>query len=162
MAYTTIFFDLDGTLIDPKIGITKAVQHALSKFNIHEDLESLIPFIGPPLDKSFQKYYGFSEEESMQAIIFYREYFIPTGMYESFVYNGIFDLLKKLKETNNTLFVVTSKPTWVAEKVIKHHKFDDYFEKIIGANLGFLMPINHHSLKKHLRFILNNRKIHLS
>ena len=54
--YDVVLFDLDGTLTDSKIGITKSVQYALSQFNIREDnLESLEPFIGPPLSESFQK-----------------------------------------------------------------------------------------------------------
>ena len=32
---TVLLFDLDGTLIDPGVGITKSVKHALDYFNIH-------------------------------------------------------------------------------------------------------------------------------
>ena len=50
-----ILFDLDGTLTDPKEGITKSVQHALEHFGIQtDDLDSLTPFIGPPLRDSFK------------------------------------------------------------------------------------------------------------
>ena len=42
-----ILFDLDGTLTDPKEGITKSVQHALQAYGINEpDLDKLCPFIG--------------------------------------------------------------------------------------------------------------------
>ena len=59
-----ILFDLDGTLTDPKEGITKSVQYALKHFGIQEDdLDSLTPFIGPPLKDSYQKYYGFSDKK---------------------------------------------------------------------------------------------------
>lgn len=55
-----LLFDLDGTLTDPKEGITKAVQYALKHYGIQvDDLDSLCPFIGPPLKDSFQKYYDF-------------------------------------------------------------------------------------------------------
>ena len=57
-----ILFDLDGTLTDPKEGITKSVQHALQAYGIDEpDLDKLCPFIGPPLSDSFKEYYGFSK-----------------------------------------------------------------------------------------------------
>ena len=60
-----ILFDLDGTLTDPKEGITKSVQHALEHFGIQtDDLDSLTPFIGPPLRDSFKRYYGFSDEQA--------------------------------------------------------------------------------------------------
>ena len=75
-----IFFDLDGTLTDPMVGITSSVQYALSKFGISvRYLKELIPFIGPPLAGSFQEFYGFSEEQAKQAVEYYREYFSPKG-----------------------------------------------------------------------------------
>ena len=64
-----LLFDLDGTLTDPKEGITKAVQYALKHYGIQvDDLDSLCPFIGPPLKDSFQKYYDFSEQQAKEAI----------------------------------------------------------------------------------------------
>ena len=63
-----ILFDLDGTLTDPKEGITKSVQHALEHFGIQtDDLDSLTPFIGPPLRDSFKRYYGFSDEQAWRG-----------------------------------------------------------------------------------------------
>ena len=60
-----IFMDLDGTISDPKEGITKAVAHALSYYGIQvENLDTLEKFIGPPLLDSFQDFYGFSEEHT--------------------------------------------------------------------------------------------------
>ena len=65
--YTTVLFDLDGTLTDPGVGITNSVMYALNKFNIEvTDRTSLYKFIGPPLLESFQKYYGLTKEEIIQ------------------------------------------------------------------------------------------------
>ena len=70
-----IFFDLDGTLTDSMPGIVKSVQHALKHYGIEvEDLNELKPFVGPPLVESFQKYYGFTKEQSLEAITVFREY----------------------------------------------------------------------------------------
>ena len=67
--YQYILFDLDGTLTDPGEGITNSVAYALKKYNIIiEDKRELYKCIGPPLQESFQKYYGFSEEQSLQAV----------------------------------------------------------------------------------------------
>ena len=84
-----LLFDLDGTLTDPMVGITSSVQYALEKFGIHvRYLKELIPFIGPPLAESFQKFYGFSKEDAEKAIQYYREYYAPKGIFENEVYEN--------------------------------------------------------------------------
>jgi len=132
-----ILFDLDGTITDPKVGITKSVQYALSHFNIHiEDPDELCKFIGPPLRDSFKDFYGFSDENAELATAKYRERFIPTGIYENEMYDGIEDLLKSLKDSDKTLILATSKPTVFAERVLEHFDIAKYFSFISGAELS--------------------------
>ena len=134
--YDVVLFDLDGTLTDSKIGITKSVQYALSKFNIREDnLDSLEPFIGPPLSESFQKHYGFEPSQAQDAVDFYREYFSTTGMYENVVYPGIPDLLTDLKSKRKELIVATSKPTVFANQILKTFNLYQYFTTVVGSHL---------------------------
>lgn len=140
MDYSTILFDLDGTLTDPKMGITKSVQYALRKFNIiEEDLDKLEPFIGPPLANSFMELYSFSELESKKAVEFYREYFKDTGLYENELYAGMNKLLEMLINQKRVLMVATSKPTIFAEKILKYFNIDKYFDFICGSNLDGTM-----------------------
>ena len=88
-----ILFDLDGTITDPKEGITKAVAYALNKFGIKVDnLNGLCKFIGPPLKDSFMEYYNFSDDDAEKAIEYYREYFADRGIYENQVYEGFEDI----------------------------------------------------------------------
>ncbi|AGC68883.1 5'-nucleotidase [Thermoclostridium stercorarium subsp. stercorarium DSM 8532] len=134
--YTNILFDLDGTLTDPKVGITKSVAYALKSFGIEvKDLDSLCKFIGPPLRVSFRDYYGFSEEECNRAVEKYREYFSETGMFENRVYPGIEELLKSLKKNGRKLFVATSKPTVFAVKILEHFDLLRYFDDVSGSEL---------------------------
>ena len=134
--YDVVLFDLDGTLTDSKIGITKSVQYALSKFNIREDNpDNLESFIGPPLSESFQKHYGFEPSQAQDAIDFYREYFSTSGMYENAVYPGIPDLLADLKSKGKELIVATSKPTVFANQILNAFNLYQYFTTVVGSHL---------------------------
>ena len=133
----TILFDLDGTLTDPMLGITKSVRYALSHFGIVvSSLEKLTPFIGPPLKGSFEKFYGFSEKDAEVALQKYREYFAETGIFENKVYEGIPDLLSGLKRQNKRLFLATSKPTVYAKKILEHFALAEYFDFVGGSLLS--------------------------
>lgn len=134
--YQNILFDLDGTLTDPGIGITNSVMYALKKFQIEvEDRTTLFKFIGPPLKASFEKYYGFSKEESELALQYYREYFKPKGLYENQVYKGVRELLTELKSRNKTLILATSKPEEFAIEILKHFDLYPYFDFVAGATM---------------------------
>lgn len=134
--YEVVLFDLDGTLTDSKIGITKSVQYALSKFNIREDnLDNLESFIGPPLSESFQKHYGFETSQAQDAVDFYREYFSTSGMYENVVYPGIPNLLADLKSKRKELIVATSKPTVFANQILNAFNLYQYFTTVVGSHL---------------------------
>lgn len=129
-----ILFDLDGTLTDPMIGITKSVQYALKKFEIiEEDLWNLTKFIGPPLVDSFMRFYGFSEEEGKKGVEYYREYFAPTGIFENEVYEGMEEMLQALQQKGMTLAVATSKPEEFARRILKHFHLEEYFTFAGGA-----------------------------
>ena len=70
MRWKRLLFDLDGTITDPKVGITKSVQYALEAFGIIEsDADRLTPFIGPPLQESFEQFYQMSKEQAKQAAL---------------------------------------------------------------------------------------------
>lgn len=129
-------FDLDGTLTDPKEGITKSVQHALKYFGIDEpDLNKLRPFIGPPLKDSFMEFYQFSEEQALQAMQVYRERFKPIGIFENEIIEGIPEMLKKLKEKGCKLAVASSKPEVFVHQILQHFEIEQYFDVIVGSGL---------------------------
>ncbi|MBQ3045731.1 MAG: HAD family hydrolase [Clostridia bacterium] len=134
--YETVLFDLDGTLTDPGVGITNSVAHALKKYGITvEDKTELYKFIGPPLHESFEKYYGFSREEALQAVEYYREYYRDRGIYENIVYDGVEDMLKSLCESGKKIILATSKPEVFAREILRHFNLDQYFYYAAGANL---------------------------
>ena len=135
-SYDLILFDLDGTLVDSGLGITNSVIYALKKFNIEvEDRTTLYKFVGPPLHKSFENFYGFSPQKAMTAVEYYREYYKDKGIFEVTVYDGIKDLLKSLKTKGKTLAVATSKPEMFAKRILEHIDIAKYFDVVAGANL---------------------------
>ena len=136
MGYRYCLFDLDGTLTDPGIGITNSVMYALEKFGIHvSDRAELFSFIGPPLGESFRRQFGFSEEQAQKAVEYYREYFRPKGIFENSVYEGIPELLKKLRENHITVALATSKPYEFAVRILEHFELKQYFDYIGGATM---------------------------
>lgn len=134
--YNVILFDLDGTLTDPGLGITNSVAYALKKRNIDvSDRASLYKFIGPPLLESFSQFYGFSQDECITAIEDYREYFRDKGIYENELYEGIEELLQRLKAVGKTVILATSKPEEFAIRILEYFKIDSYFDFIAGATM---------------------------
>lgn len=131
-----ILFDLDGTLTDPFLGITKSVAYSLKSFGIEvESLDDLKVFIGPPLDISFQEYYHMNEKQSLEAVEKYREYFSDKGLFENKVYEGMETFLQELIDNGKKLYVCTSKPYVFAKKILEHFGLDSYFQGIYGSEL---------------------------
>ncbi len=136
MRYTTLLFDLDGTLTDPYEGITRCVAYALSCQGIEvADRRHLAGFIGPPLKASFCERYAMSDAEADRAVDDYRVRFGDVGMYENTVYNGIVDLLEQLRASGRQLFVATSKPWFYARQIVEHFGLEKYFGKVYGSEL---------------------------
>lgn len=137
MRYRNILFDLDGTLTDPKVGITTCVQYALEHFGIREpDNTKLEPFIGPPLKDSFMRFYQMEEETAQQAVEKYRERFSKVGLYENEIYEGIPDLLRELRSNGCCLAVASSKPTVFVKQILQYFEIEDYFDVAVGSELN--------------------------
>lgn len=129
-----VLFDLDGTLLNTEEGISKCVRHALEKFEIDEkEQEKIRRFIGPPLADSFQREYGFSEEDAWKAVGFYRERYDDVGVWECELYPHIEETLKILKEKGYRLGVASSKPQKFCGILLEHFGIANYFEVIGGA-----------------------------
>lgn len=134
--FNYILFDLDGTLTDPKLGITSSVQYALRALGIEEpSLDKLEPFIGPPLADSFREFYGLDEGQIETAIAKYRERFNDRGIYENEIYPGIAEMLAALKASGKKLSIASSKPTQFVERILDYFDIRTYFDVIVGSNM---------------------------
>ncbi len=132
----TVLFDLDGTLTDPAEGITGAVAYALQHYGIEvRDRRELYPFIGPPLTDSFEKYFGFSHAQAVEAVEVYRVYFRDRGIFENAVYPGVPEMLEGLRAKGRTLCVASSKPEVFVRRILDHFGLSRYFAEAVGSEL---------------------------
>ncbi|HEY9160832.1 MAG TPA: HAD hydrolase-like protein [Desulfomonilia bacterium] len=132
---TTILFDLDGTLTDPKEGIIRCIQYALDKMGTGtHDTDSLIWVIGPPLKTSFSKILDTSDEQILtNAIAHYRERFGDTGMYENILYPEIPEALETIRNTGRKIMLATSKPEVYAVRILEFMDIMKYFDVAYGS-----------------------------
>ena len=132
---SAIYFDLDGTLTDPKPGITGSIQYALQKLDLPVPSQDELTWcIGPPLRGSFVTMLG-GEKLADLAVSLYRERFADVGLYENSLYPDIKDVLTTLGHSRRRMFVATSKPGIFAERIIDHFGLTGCFERVFGSEL---------------------------
>jgi phosphoglycolate phosphatase len=130
-----ILFDLDGTLTEPKEGITKSIRYSLEKLN-EEIPENLDWCIGPPLHDCFRKLLTDTSEASVQnALKLYRERFATIGWRENKVYPRIPETLDFLIAQGHELYIASSKPTIYIHKILPHFDLAKYFKSVYGSEL---------------------------
>ncbi|WP_425053025.1 HAD hydrolase-like protein [Psychromarinibacter sp. S121] len=134
---TAVFLDLDGTLTDPKPGITAAVIHALTLLDRPAPpADELTWVIGPPLIDSFAR---MGVPDPAQALALYRGYFSDRGLFENTVYDGIPDALDAMRAEGHRLFLATAKPHVYARRITAHFGLDTYLEAQYGPELDGTM-----------------------
>lgn len=132
---SAIFLDLDGTLIDPKEGITLSIQHALREIGAEvPDQNDLTWCIGPPLPHSFRVLLG-ERADVAEAMTLYRARYLDVGMFEADVYDGIGEMLMDLRDTGLPLYVATSKPHSYANMIIEHFGIAHHVDGLFGSEL---------------------------
>lgn len=137
MQYDLLLFDLDGTLVDTAEGVLKSVIHALDAFGIEvDDMQTLMPFMGPPLSCSFRTFYGFSEEEAQRAVNIYRQRYSDKGQFECHVFPSVPEMLAKLRERGHRLCVATSKPEPYALAILERLGIAGLFDEIVGSDFA--------------------------
>ncbi len=135
MRFTTLFFDLDGTLTESGPGIMNAVRYALEKQGFPVPEEAVLRrFIGPPLEDSFMRCCGMSREQGLASVPLYREYYIPIGAYENAPYPGIPDFLLEAKAAGLRLAVATAKAESTSRTVLAHFGLDGFFSSVSGVS----------------------------
>ena len=136
MKKSTIFFDLDGTLVNTEEGVGKSLWYLMEKYGLDKpDRDSIRRFIGPLVPDALRKEYGFSEEEARKADFVFREYYETTGLFECELFPGVEKCLKALKEKGYRLIVTSSKEQLPCRQILERLGVAQYFDMIVGARL---------------------------
>lgn len=133
--FDTLLFDLDGTLTDSTEGIVRCLEYALERmgFDIPEDKNK---FLGPPLYRSFAEFCGMNEEQVNEAVRIFRERYSTVGLFENRVYEGVPEMLKRLRDGDKRIMVATSKPEVYAVRIFDRFGLSQFFEIVGGANIN--------------------------
>lgn len=134
-----ILFDLDGTISDPKEGITKSIAYALEQMDKKAPpLEELAEYIGPPLRQTFEILLETTDrEQTERGITLYRQRYNTAGkgMTENYLYQNIPEILSALQGKGKRLYIATSKAQSIAAKIIDHFALGNIFHAVYGASL---------------------------
>ncbi|TWG99046.1 phosphoglycolate phosphatase [Mesorhizobium sp. J18] len=136
-ARAAILFDLDGTLTDPFIGITRSIQYAMEALGrAAPAADDLRWCIGPPLHASFPKLLGTDDQALVEeAVRLYRERYSDIGKFENSLIEGIPETLSRLADGGHQMFVATSKLSTYANEIIEHFGLRKYFKALYGSGL---------------------------
>ena len=139
VSYDYLIFDLDGTISDPKQGIVKSMNHALTFHGFSErSHDELSTFIGPPLDATFSSLVSSNDKALISSLVSkYRERYSDIGYSENVLYPGVVESLEKLSVIPDLkLGICTSKRADFAERILKLFSIREYFSFVNGGDVG--------------------------
>ncbi len=129
-----IFFDLDGTLSDPFVGIARSLRYAFDRLGLAAPAPAEIrTLIGPPLQVSMRARFA-DRTQADEIVRLFRVRYADAGLFETVVYPGIPELLAELAG-RVTLFVCTTKPHVYAVRVLERLGFGETFSAVYGSEL---------------------------
>lgn len=138
--YDVVIFDLDGTLIDSRIGIHSSIIHTLKEMGVPAvDQELLTRFIGPPLIDSFQSVCGMSETDAERAVAVYKDHFAVEGIKGFEVYEGVPEMLWLLRASGVRMAIATTKDDIFAREIALNADFLPFLEAVIGSDRNGVM-----------------------
>lgn len=130
-----VIFDLDGTLFDTSEGILKSIKYTLAQLEVPLPSEEIQKkFIGPPIEKSFEKIMGFSKDKAKEAASIFRKAYPSLYLYDAEIYDGIESIIDEMREKNIVLSVATYKRESYTKKLLEHFSFYDKFDYVFGSD----------------------------
>lgn len=133
--YRYILFDLDGTLTDSREGIFNSVRYSLEKLGKPcPSNETLLRFVGPPLQDSFERYCGMDKDEAWHAVEVFRERYETVGWAENKAADGVADLMRRLRQRGCVMAIASSKPERSVVPIAEKFGFTPYLAAACGSD----------------------------
>lgn len=133
--FTSVLFDLDGTIVDSAPGITSSLAFTFQELRLPVPSPAeLVAYVGPPILDSFRDLAGFDPEQSARALEIYRQHYFEVGVFDATVYPGVEAVLRAIHESDMPLSLATSKPEYPAKIILEHFGLLKYFDVITGAS----------------------------
>lgn len=135
--YETIVFDLDGTILDTRVGVKNAVKMTISQLGLPEQSDEVIEqFVGPPMQESFMKYFGMDYELALKNANLFRENYKRYTLLQADVYPGVLELFDKLKRMKKKIAVATNKSHENAYLILEYYGIAEKCDYIKGSDLN--------------------------
>jgi phosphoglycolate phosphatase len=132
-----ICFDLDGTLVDPLLGVRNCVRKTCEAFGLPVPEEATVrTWIGFGMRESLATIPGLADPERLEeALDFYWERYREDGVFEHELYPGVFHLLHRLKRQGHRIYIVSAKPSLFARRIAYQFDLNLIFDDIFGSTL---------------------------
>lgn len=132
--WSTVLFDLDGTIVDSAADITASLAHMFTELGLDVPNDDVLrSYVGPPLLDSLRLTAGFDDAEAWEALNVYRDHY-GEHFLRSPVFPGVAGLLERLHAAGVPVALATSKPESMARQVLDHAGLSQYFTEITGAS----------------------------
>ena len=134
MRYKTIIFDLDGTLLDTLGDLSSSVNYALRQHGLPERSKADVrQFLGNGISRLIEQSVpkGTKEEKTETVLQTFREYYLVHSLDETAPYEGIMELLYKLRDMDIATAIVSNKLD-PAVKDLHRYFFSDTIRVAIG------------------------------
>jgi len=132
-----VCFDLDGTLVDPLLGVRNCLAKTCEAFGLEMPREATIrSWIGFGIRESLASLKGLEDPERLEAALdFYWERYRQDGVFEHELYPGVFHLLHRLKRQGHRIYIVSAKPSLFARRIAYQFDLNLIFDDIFGSSL---------------------------